>query len=192
MNWHRYLPYLGVHHGKARRWLMVSRDAYMAPIVRWNQLHGVRVIRGGSGDGGQKAKEDMVQRLRAGESAFLAVDGPAGPALRVKRGCVEMARAAHVPLIPVGYQARRARFHARRWDHWLMVRPFDTLVVRYGTPLYFETDEPLQEALERVANGLAEVADSRAVPLPEARDEGPAAHAGKKEAARHPRGTPDR
>jgi lysophospholipid acyltransferase (LPLAT)-like uncharacterized protein len=103
-----------------------------------------------------------------------------------------MARAAHVPLIPVGYQARRARFHARRWDHWLMVRPFDTLVVRYGTPLYFETDEPLQEALERVANGLAEVADSRAVPLPEARDEGPAAHAGKKEAARHPRGTPDR
>lgn len=164
VNWHRYLPYLGVHHGKARRWLMVSKDAYMAPIVRWNQLHGVRTIRGGSGDGGQKALAEMVEKLRAGESAFLAVDGPAGPALRVKRGCVEMARAAHVPLIPVGYHSRRGRFNPRRWDHWLMAQPFDRLLVRYGAPLFFESEEPLPLALERVAKGLADVCDSREFP----------------------------
>ena len=164
VNWHRYLPYLGVHHGKARRWLMVSKDAYMAPIVRWNQLHGVQVIRGGSGDGGKEAALAMVERLQAGDSAFLAVDGPRGPGLQVKRGCVDVARAARVPLIPVGYRCRRGGFHPRRWDHWLMPRPFDAISVVYGRPLLFEATEPLGEALERVAQGLREVSDSREQP----------------------------
>jgi lysophospholipid acyltransferase (LPLAT)-like uncharacterized protein len=164
VNWHRYLPYLGIHHGKARRWLMVSRDAYMAPIVRWNQLHGVRIIRGGSGDGGQRALEEMVERLQAGDSAFLAVDGPAGPPLRVKRGCVQMARTARVPIVPVGYACQRGRFDARRWDHWLLMLPFDRISVVYGKPLFFEKEEPLEEALERVAGALAEVCDSRPNP----------------------------
>ena len=164
VNWHRYLPYLGVHHGQARRWLMVSRDAYMAPIVVWNRLHGVQVIRGGSGDGGRVALLEMVERLRAGDSAFLAVDGPRGPALRVKRGCVEMARGAQVPIIPVGYSCRRGRFHPRRWDHWLFVRPFDQVTVRYGTPLHLGAEETLDCALQRVAEGLALVCDSRADP----------------------------
>ncbi len=164
VNWHRYLPYLVMHHGRARRWLMVSRDAYLAPVVVWNRLHGVRVIRGGSGDGGQTALAHMVRRLRAGDSAFLAVDGPRGPPLQVKRGCVEMARAAQVPLIPVGYASRRGRFDTRRWDHWLMVRPLDTLSVHYGTPLFFKDEEPLDSALLRVAEGLAQVGDSSADP----------------------------
>lgn len=173
VNWHRYLPYLGIHHGKARRWLMVSRDAYMAPIVRWNQLHGVRIIRGGSGDGGQEALQTMVARLQAGDSAFLAVDGPAGPALRVKRGCVEMARAAKVPIIPVGYTSQRGRFSARRWDHWLFMRPFDTLRVLYGAPLFFDAEEALPVALERVAQGLAAASDSSANPSVPQKKSGP-------------------
>jgi lysophospholipid acyltransferase (LPLAT)-like uncharacterized protein len=164
VNWHRYLPYLVIHHGLHRRWLMVSRDAYMAPIVLWNRLHGVRIIRGGSGGGGQQAMQRMVEKLRGGASAFLAVDGPAGPALRVKRGCVEMARAAKVPVIPVGYACRRGRFNARRWDHWLLMRPFDTICVTYGKPLHFDAAESLEEALSRVWKGLEAVCDSRPSP----------------------------
>jgi lysophospholipid acyltransferase (LPLAT)-like uncharacterized protein len=182
VNWHRYLPYLSVHHGKARRWLMVSRDAYMAPIVRWTQLHGVRIIRGGSRDGGQAALHEMVERLRAKDSAFLAVDGPKGPALQVKRGCVEMARAAHVPLIPVGYRCARGGFNTRRWDHWLMPRPFDGIAVMYGTPLFIAENESLAEALERVTEGLRQVSDSRDNPSQPG-------HAQKKRPGT-PRGTP--
>ena len=180
VNWHRYLPYLIVHHGEARRWLMVSRDAYLASIVVLSRLHGVRVIRGGSGDGGRAALLEMVQKLRAGDSAFLAVDGPRGPALQVKRGCVEMARAAGVPLIPVGYSCRRARFHARRWDHWLMMRLFDSTTVRYGTPLFLQEAEPLEEALARVAQGLAEVSDSRANPTAARKKKRPDTHEGRR------------
>jgi lysophospholipid acyltransferase (LPLAT)-like uncharacterized protein len=164
VNWHRYLPYLSVHHGKARRWLLVSKDAYMAPIVRWEQLHGVRTIRGGSGDGGRAGAALLVERLQAGDSAFLAVDGPRGPALHVKRGCVDVARAAGVPIIPVGYRSVQGRFHPRRWDHWLMPRPFDAIAVVYGRPLFLEADALLPDALERVAEGLREVSDSRARP----------------------------
>jgi len=164
VNWHRYLPYLIAHHGRFRRWLMVSRDAYMAPIVVWNRLHGVRVVRGGSGRGGQQAALHMVERLKAGESAFLAVDGPHGPALQVKRGCVDMARAAGVPLIPVGYACRYGRFQKRRWDNCLLVRPFDAVSVYYGAPVVVGDAETLEEALQKVAEGLAQVCDSRPQP----------------------------
>ena len=45
-----------------------------------------------------------------------------------------------------------------------MPRPFDVLAVVYGRPLFFEADEPLQLALERVAQGLREVSLSQALP----------------------------
>ena len=48
--------------------------------------------------------EDLPRPLRRGESAVLAVDGPAVPPFRVKRGCVELARSAAVPIIPVAYR----------------------------------------------------------------------------------------
>jgi lysophospholipid acyltransferase (LPLAT)-like uncharacterized protein len=101
----------------------------------------------------------MAARLRAGDSAFLAVDGPAGPPLQAKRGCVDIARAAAVPLIAVGYRCTRGRPNLRRWDSWLTVRPFDTLTVRYGEPLHLGPEVPLPEALARVTDALADVSE---------------------------------
>jgi lysophospholipid acyltransferase (LPLAT)-like uncharacterized protein len=161
VNWHRYLPYLCVHHGHHQRWLMVSRAPALQPIARWCRLLGVRTIRGGSGGGGQEAAAHLVARLRAGDSAFLAVDGPAGPPLRAKRGCVDIALAAGVPLIAVAYRCTRGRFNARRWDSWLMFRPFDTITVRYGAPLRLRPEWSVPEALERVGRALADVSDMR-------------------------------
>jgi lysophospholipid acyltransferase (LPLAT)-like uncharacterized protein len=164
VNWHRHLPYLCVHHGHHHRWLMVSREPPLQPIARWCQLLGVRTLRGGSGDGGQEAALKMTAHLRAGDSAFLAVDGPAGPPLQAKRGCVDIARAAGVPLIAVGYRCTRGRPHARRWDSWLTVRPFDAITVRYAEPLHLGPEVPVQEALARVARALADVSDGEAQP----------------------------
>lgn len=159
VNWHRYLPFLVMHHGQYRRWLMISPAPYMDTIAAYGTLAGLRVVRGASGDQGRAALAELLDHLREGESAFLAVDGPAGPAFRVKRGCVELARAAGVPIIPVAYTSRRGRHHPRRWDHWLMIKMFDTIVVAYGAPLCIGGEESDAEASARVAAGLGAVSE---------------------------------
>lgn len=75
-----------------------------------------------------------------------------------------IARAAAVPIIPVGYACVRGRFDLHRWDHWLMMAPFDRITITYGSPLVLSSDESLPDALERVTRGLLETSDSRPLP----------------------------
>ncbi len=154
VNWHRYLPFLVPHHGQFHRWLMVSPAAYMDSIAEYSHLVGLRVVRGASGVGGRAALEVLRKRLEQGESVFLAVDGPAGPAFKVKRGCVDLARAAGVPVIPVAYTSGRGQHDPKRWDHWLRVRLFDTIRVTYGEPVFLAAGESDAEATARVASAL--------------------------------------
>jgi len=154
VNWHRYLPFLVMHHGGYHRWLMISPAPYMDSIAAYSRLVGLRVVRGASGDQGRAALAALMVRLRAGESVFLAVDGPAGPPFQAKRGCIELARSLGAPIIPVAYTSRRGRHHPKRWDRWLMIRPFDTIVVTYGEPIFISGSESDAEATRRVARGL--------------------------------------
>ena len=157
-NWHRHLPFLIMHHGQHRRWIMISPAPYLDPIEQWCARLGVRVVRGTTGERGREALAELLAHLREGESAFLAVDGPAGPAFQAKRGCVDLARAAGVPLIPVAYACKRGRTNYRRWDQWLPFKFFDRITVRYGEPIVVGTDEPEAEAVRRVEAGLRQVA----------------------------------
>jgi lysophospholipid acyltransferase (LPLAT)-like uncharacterized protein len=166
VNWHRYLPFLGVHHGQHRRAFMISPAPRLAPIGRWCELVGLQLVKGTSGNQGRQAIDEMVKLLGSGQSAFMAVDGPAGPLFKVKRGCVEIARAAQVPIIPVGYTSKRGFHQPGRWDQWLMMVPFDELVVTYGATIEIGPDEPLESATERVAAGLRAICDSSDDPVP--------------------------
>ncbi len=155
VNWHRHLPYLVVQHGERGRWMMVSRAPYMEPIARWCRRMGIQLARGASGDAGREALDELREALRRGESVVLAVDGPAGPPFRVKRGCVELARSAGVPIIPVAYRSRHGREVPGRWDRMLLVRPFDRVTVTYGEPL-----TPGAESDAAVRDRLAEALDA--------------------------------
>jgi lysophospholipid acyltransferase (LPLAT)-like uncharacterized protein len=136
---------------------MVSPAPYLEPVARWCELLGLRVVRGTSGEKGREALAELLGHLRRGESAFLAVDGPAGPPFKVKRGCVDLARAAGVPIIPVAYRCKRGKYHAKRWDHWLAVKAFDEIVVTYGKPILIGGEEGEFDAIRRVEEGLREV-----------------------------------
>lgn len=158
VNWHGHIPFLAPHHGREHRWLMVSPAPYLEPIVRWCRSMGVRVVRGTSGERGREALAELLLHLCQGESAFLAVDGPAGPPFQVKRGCIDLARAAQVPLIPVAYCAQRGRPNPRRWDHWQRFKLFDRVTVRYGDPIHLDAAESDADALRRVQESLRQVA----------------------------------
>ena len=154
VNWHRHLPFAIVVHGHRRRTMMMLAAPYMDPIGLWCRWMGLRIVPGATGSGGREALARLAELIGQGESVVLAVDGPAGPAFRVKPGCVELAKATGAPIIPVSYSSRRQVTSARRWDRMLVVLPFGEIVVTMGEPIRVAPDAPIAESVERVANAM--------------------------------------
>lgn len=163
VNWHRHLPFLLPHHGGRHRWLMISPAPYMEPIFLLCRWLGFRLVLGAAGEGGREALEKLVPILRAGGSVVIAVDGPAGPPFEVKAGCVELARRAGVPVVPVAYTSPRGYAKARRWDQMLFVPPFAQVRVVYGAPLRVQGKD--SAVLSRVDAGLRSL-DPECPPAP--------------------------
>jgi len=157
VNWHQHLPFLCVHHGLHGRWLLMSSAPYMEPIARWCNWLGLTVVRGVPGTRGRESLAALVKPLERGDSVFLAVDGPAGPAFTAKPGCVDLARVAGVPIIPVAYRSAKGKSDQKRWDQLYTVGRFDRIQVRYGKPVFLNPSELDSTALARVQRGLCEV-----------------------------------
>lgn len=156
VNWHKYVPFLCVHHGQHRRWLLMSSAPYMEPVALWCRWMGLTVVRGAPGERSRESLTHLVEALKGGNSVALAADGPAGPGFRVKPGCVALASAAGVPIIPVAYRSKRGRPNVKRWDQLYQVRKFDQIEVFYGSSIFLDPSETNAEALERVQNDLDE------------------------------------
>ncbi len=154
VNWHKYVPFLCIHHGQHRRWLLMSSAPYLEPVARWCRWMGLTVIRGAPGERSRESLVHLIEALRNGRSVALAADGPAGPPFRVKPGCVNLARAAAVPIIPVAYRSRKGKSNAKRWDQLYQVGKFDRIEVWYGAPIVLDPAEPDEAAMERVQKGL--------------------------------------
>lgn len=154
VNWHRYQSFLIPHHGSYHRCMLVSPAPPLIPIARFCRLSGLRLIRGTSGDRGKQAREELAQHIRSGGSITLAVDGPAGPAFSVKRGCADIALATNAPIVPICFHSRRGLNLRWRWDQTLLAMPFDRITVVYGAPI---TGSDESEILEKVARGLAAI-----------------------------------
>ena len=88
---------------------------------------------------------------------MLAADGPAGPGFKAKPGCIELARIAEVPIIPVAYRSRKGKSNLKRWDQFYTVGMFDEIEVWYGAPNILDPSEPDAAALERVQKALEEL-----------------------------------
>jgi lysophospholipid acyltransferase (LPLAT)-like uncharacterized protein len=154
VNWHKYVPFMCVHHGQHRRWLLMSSAPYLAPVALWCRWMGLTVVRGSPEQRSGELLGSLVEALRQGRSVVLAADGPAGPGFRAKAGCVELARAAGVPIIPVACSSRKGKSNQKRWDQFYTVAKFDRIEVRYGEPIILKENEQQERVLARVQRGL--------------------------------------
>lgn len=154
VNWHRYVPFLCIHHGRQRRWLLMSSAPYLQPVALWCGWMGLTVVRGAPGERSRDSLGQLIDALKHGSSVALAADGPAGPAFQVKPGCIDLARAAGVPVIPVCCRSKKGHSNLRRWDRLYDVRKFDQIEVHYGPPIYLDPAESDAAALARVQTGL--------------------------------------
>jgi len=96
---------------------------------------GAEVIRGSANQSGALALRDQQRMMQAGYSIVTTADGPRGPQHEFKAGTVLMARIAGVPIVPIGCAADRAWYLHRRWDHFMIPKPFARIVIAVGEPV---------------------------------------------------------
>ena len=95
---------------------------------------GAEVIRGSANKSGALALRDQQQMMKSGYSIVTTADGPRGPKYEFKAGTVLMARVAGVPIIPIGCAADRA-WYLRRWDDFMIPKPFARIAIAIGEPV---------------------------------------------------------
>src|SRR5215467_6862598 len=62
VNWHKHAPFLCVHHGQHRRWLLMSSAPYLEPAALWCRWMGLHVVRGAPGE---RSRELLVHLIEA-------------------------------------------------------------------------------------------------------------------------------
>lgn len=110
-----------------------STDGQMQ--ARALRIQGLRVERGSTSRGGARGLAAIVRRLRRGEDAAFALDGPRGPRFSVAPGASTAAKLAGGVLVPMGSTAPRGMTLVRAWDQFRIPWPFSRVAVRLGPPL---------------------------------------------------------
>ena len=110
---------------------------------------GAEVIRGSANESGALALRDQQTMMKNGYSIVTTADGPRGPQHEFKAGTVLMARIGGVPIVPIGCAADRAWYLEKRWDRFMIPKPFARIVVAVGEPVPVPREIAL-DALEPV------------------------------------------
>jgi lysophospholipid acyltransferase (LPLAT)-like uncharacterized protein len=160
--WHRHmLPLLGRSRWKRPIAVMTSAskdgDISTATLV----LFGIESSRGSSTRGGSKALRGMLRAARAGRNIVFTPDGPRGPAGVVKDGVIFTAQAAGLPIVPMGFAAKKYK-RLNSWDRMVIPMPFSKGVIVYGEPMAVPRDGDIEEwrlKLERTLDELSEEAE---------------------------------
>lgn len=113
---------------------------------------GAEVIRGSANKSGALALRDMQKMMRDGYSIVTTADGPRGPCYEFKEGAILMARIGKVPIIPMAAAADRA-WYLKRWDRFMIPKPFAKVVVGVGAPYVIDPKTPMN-ALEPVRTSV--------------------------------------
>ena len=98
---------------------------------------GMKVLRGSSGKMAVSVKKDFERCLLDGYSGVIAIDGPVGPAYKVKYGSISFSSNTGLPVVP--YRAFASKyFSLSTWDKMKIPIPFSTINAIYGDPIYVE------------------------------------------------------
>ncbi len=161
--WHRNnLLALATHHAMIPRrpQAFVPPGIVGAAMTGWLEGAGFDSLplpKDGTGNPSAALKA-MIRGLSQEGDVVIAVDGPHGPAGRVRPGAFWLGKMTGRPLMGVGFAARPA-VRVPRWDRHLVPLPGARLTVVLGKPLRLardqEIDEPFLESIRDLLNALA-------------------------------------
>ena len=158
--WHgRILP--ATLYFQRRGIVVITSENYDGEwIARIITKFGYGTARGSTSRGGPKALLQMVRDVKSRGVAFT-LDGPRGPAEVAQPGAVWLAKATGNPLMPFHVEAASS-WKLRSWDRTQIPKPFTTVAMAIGEPLYVPRDADeaaLAEWLQRLQQSLAECRD---------------------------------
>jgi lysophospholipid acyltransferase (LPLAT)-like uncharacterized protein len=152
------------HRGTAA---MVSQSQDGALVALGLKLVGIIPIRGsnrrgGRDRGGLAALNNLIEHVRGGGPAYLAVDGPRGPRNRVHKGIAVLSRQANAAVLNVVIVPNRRWIIKRSWDRLQIPVPFCRIDTYFGDPLWpraGETAESFRRRIEADLNELEKIYD---------------------------------
>lgn len=135
--WHGNLLLMIYAFRGDKRTFLVSfhRDGEL--ITKVIKRFGVEATRGSTSKGGAKALLSLLRKAKKGYSIAFTPDGPKGPARKVQNGVVELARLSKLPIICVGFWAKKFK-KLNSWDSFVVPCPFTKVVFCYESPIYVE------------------------------------------------------
>ena len=138
-------PILALWHGRILPATLFWRDRGIVALTSQNfdgewvarlmARFGYRAARGSTSRGGARALIRLRRELAAGDVAAFTLDGPRGPARVAQPGAVWLAGATGHPLLPFAIETDRC-WTLSTWDATQVPRPFSTVAVVVGEPLY--------------------------------------------------------
>ncbi len=131
--------------------IMVSSSQDGEIISRAANAVGVETVRGSKTRGGTKASLELIKRIQNEDiNGALTIDGPKGPNRVVKKGIIEIAKIAKVPIVPAVYWSPQKRFlKFKSWDKFRFPLIGTNLVMIFGDPISVP-DNPNNEEIEKI------------------------------------------
>ncbi len=96
----------------------------------------------------------LIEHVRGGAPAYFAVDGPRGPRNRVHNGIARLSQltgAAVLNIVPV---PTRRWILTGSWDRLQIPKPFATINVYFGEPVFPRDQEDLEQYRQRIERSL--------------------------------------
>jgi lysophospholipid acyltransferase (LPLAT)-like uncharacterized protein len=118
--------------------LMISKSKDGEIIAGIAERSGWKAVRGSSSTDGRQALGVMIDNLKQFRLAAHILDGPRGPAGRVKAGAIQLAHAAQAMIVPI-YAAADKAWYFKSWDKFMLPKPFAKVTLRFGGMIDFNT-----------------------------------------------------
>lgn len=142
--------------------IMVSSSRDGEIISRAANAMGVETVRGSATRGGAKASLELIKKIQNEDvNGALTIDGPKGPNRVVKKGIIEIARIADIPIVPaVWWSPQKTFLKFNSWDNFRFPLIGTKLVMLFGEPIYVPknpTDEQIEQIRKQIEDKLNEL-----------------------------------
>jgi len=139
--------------------IMVSPSLDGRLIANTLKIFGYEIIHGSSHRSPVRALIRSVQTMERGFDVAFTVDGPRGPAYKVKPGALFLAKKMNAVIVPATSSAYPS-ITFKSWDEYLLPKPFSQAAIVVGKPFIPSSDtgeDTLREECRRIENILNEI-----------------------------------